>query len=978
MSEQGNIGNATIGIFASTEQAIRAINALEARLRALVRPFGDVQQAGEKVKEEFRSIVTDINKFSAEIRDSGGNLKDLHDRIDELATGAQKQAQAVQKAGQVQSRAIQDNIRLNQKQAEAVQRVRQQEIKAGQQAILLRRKENEQLIRDIQRRVQIETQAAIKAEQARRLQSSGVPVIDKATASIQRYGLAQEKAAKANEIFNNRAAAMQGRFGFILRGFDAVNARLAKFGLNMRDVNIALGAGFLTTSGPAIALLAIVKGAQLALRALQNLAKFAVEVGRLAAEFEHLRKQVEFTFDSGSASILKFIDNADKFGATRAQLAREVVQIGNLFKGFGIDEQVAANFTEGLTQAASVLQRTSQSGDDLPRVLENIRSALGGSTEVLKEYGLRLNEIDLKNIAEQHGALFPEALTTEQKALITSIAVIEKAKQGLDDYAAASDNLAVREQVLREEFNELKTQIGALFAPVLEKAVILLTGFIRNVSDTIETFQRMARAVKGFADNVNAFVNRHQILIEALDQIKRTMQAAHPVANAIIKSLQLMGEAGEDVTPNIDKLDETLKELKATLLDEAQAALASGDAYARIIEAHEKLKRVKDEAAESELKARIDLQRAEQDALRSIADAERDLQRTIRDGEEDIADARDDLADAERDRLRAIRDAEEKLAEKRKDQNKKVADAEKALARQRKDQARAILQATLTLEEALADGDLRAINRAYLALTEARRKEEIVDAEQRLRDAEAERLDEIRKAERELAETREDEREKVLDAQEKLRRSIRETAEEIGDAQRKLSEVEIETNRRLYDAKTRLDEVLESNVENLKDAQKAQDELTEKFGVGVGKAKVLKELTEERNKLLKEANAILAEQRDIAGDIAERLVVANQAWADIATNSAFAAVIGGLGLSTEGRASGGPVMPGRAYTWNEGGRSELLITPSGGTVISNREFRRLVSAMEGGNRGDINVYEAADPDATAQAVAARLGRRVNN
>jgi hypothetical protein len=95
-------------------------------------------------------------------------------------------------------------------------------------------------------------------------------------------------------------------------------------------------------------------------------------------------------------------------------------------------------------------------------------------------------------------------------------------------------------------------------------------------------------------------------------------------------------------------------------------------------------------------------------------------------------------------------------------------------------------------------------------------------------------------------------------------------------------------------------------------------------------------------------------------------------WAS-AADKAYAAAHPAQYAPVTGNAAGGPVGPGTSL-WNEGGRPEVLVTGSGGMIISHDEAMK---SLGGGVTINLSVNGAGDPGAVAREVIRQLGTTVN-
>jgi hypothetical protein len=167
-------------------------------------------------------------------------------------------------------------------------------------------------------------------------------------------------------------------------------------------------------------------------------------------------------------------DAAKNVGLTQDEFNTLGTLIGSLLKNGGTAmDKLAPKTNELVTMGADL---SSMFGGSTKEAVEALSSALKGERDPIEKYGVSLNQskIDAEAAALGYekvgGALSAEATQAATLSLIT--------KQTADahgNFAKESDTFAHKQQVMSARWEDLKTQIGGQFLPVLSQAFGYIT-----------------------------------------------------------------------------------------------------------------------------------------------------------------------------------------------------------------------------------------------------------------------------------------------------------------------------------------------------------------------------------------------------------------------------------------------------------------------------------------------------------------------
>lgn len=702
----------------------------------------------------------------------------------------------------------------------------------------------------------------------------------------------------------------------------------------------AAGAG-VAISGAAIAATA---GVAAFILLAVGIGVLTAKLGPLGSALIKAQDSIKLIFGSAGQDMLKFSrDAATAFGITEQAALRFVGKVGQLNKSFGIGAEGAGQMSKALLISADVLRSTSTEFIAADEALQAVFDTAAGNVEGLRRFDVFLSELGLTGFAVAQGLkVTTGAFDNVQRSLVSQLATIREAQARWDQYINTMDSTQRQAERTKAAFDSVKATLGTGFAPILAFTSSVLLGIV-------QTFKDIVNAIGDFNED-------NKGLIESFEKIRNVLAKMYPALFLLSKVLGFFKDKGDAAAESALSLKERNDELEKG----AQELIDTFNNYNRVlsvtdleqlIDAHKRLADATADAGRAIKDAELDLSRAREDAVRKREDAERNLAEVIEDAVEKEFEARKKVKDVEKKNFRDIRDAERALKKERLESTKRVADAERALDEARKKRAAAILEALISIQDAQFKFDTQSFNRAQRELSKARDSTDVKNAQRKLEEEEIDRKKRIALLEEKLRETRLDAYEALKEAERELGNVIEENYENILEARRKLHEVEVETSRSLYDAQQALADARREGAESIAEAEQALERLNYQFGTAD------QTLAQILDKLEKMKNTI-ASMQPLPGTYGRS---------------------GDSGVSPGGFALGGSMFKGQLGLVGERG-PELFIPNQNGQVISNDVLRKLIAAMNGGRGGgggnSIVVHEAADPDATAFAVEARMMRDI--
>lgn len=240
----------------------------------------------------------------------------------------------------------------------------------------------------------------------------------------------------------------------------------------------------------------------LAVAAVANFGKQTVES---AMEADEAMDKVGSVFGSASQSVIDFSQTvADKMGLSAQDYQSMVAQTGSLLQSMGINNADAAKSTEVLSQRAADLAAIY--GGDAPKAMSAFDKALTGQTKGLREYGIVLSKAEIEQRAMSKGYVDASGKVTKAgMAIAAQELILEKSAKQAGEFANNSGDLGSQAQIMQAKMENLKTSIGNMLIPTLEKLATVMQPVMEFIQNNIQWLAPMAAAIGGVVLGLKAW-----------------------------------------------------------------------------------------------------------------------------------------------------------------------------------------------------------------------------------------------------------------------------------------------------------------------------------------------------------------------------------------------------------------------------------------------------------------------------------------
>lgn len=247
-------------------------------------------------------------------------------------------------------------------------------------------------------------------------------------------------------------------------------------------LRIALGkARGLVVTGLKGAATAAVAGVGLAFAGLAAAIGGAIPLAKLGSDLEEMRSKFSAVFKGEEGAARAFAENLAKgVGRSQIQIEGFMSSLQDLFVPMGFSRDQARELTQTVTQLGVDLASFNNMTD--AEAIETLNSGLTGSHEVLKKFGVFINDNTLSLKLQEMGlAKNAQSATEQAKAMARLQIIMESTTDAHGDAAKTSDSLANQWKALTGSLFDLASEIGSSMVPAGKEVV----GMFRSIADWV-------------------------------------------------------------------------------------------------------------------------------------------------------------------------------------------------------------------------------------------------------------------------------------------------------------------------------------------------------------------------------------------------------------------------------------------------------------------------------------------------------------
>lgn len=211
------------------------------------------------------------------------------------------------------------------------------------------------------------------------------------------------------------------------------------------------------------------------------LVDFGKESISLASDLEEVQNVVDVTFTTMSGDVNQFAQDAMRSAGLSETAAKKYTgTFGTMAKSLGFSEKASYAMSTSLTQLTGDI--SSFYNLDHEEAARKLSAVFTGETESLKELGIVMTQTALDSYAMEQGfGKTTSEMTEQEKVALRYQYVLDGLNDAVGDYSRTSDSWANQTKLLSQQWDQLKTSIGAILIEVLNPLVSVLNTLVLPV-----------------------------------------------------------------------------------------------------------------------------------------------------------------------------------------------------------------------------------------------------------------------------------------------------------------------------------------------------------------------------------------------------------------------------------------------------------------------------------------------------------------
>ena len=215
-------------------------------------------------------------------------------------------------------------------------------------------------------------------------------------------------------------------------------------------------------------------------------AKAIIDFGKTcinAAEaLEQTMKKTNVIFGE-SASIVEdwALSNERTFGLGSGTIQGFMNDIADITQGMGMAKESSIDLAKGATELG--VQLANWNGIDAATAINDIQSAMTGSTKGLEKYGIKINDAAKEQAMLTLGLSGTyDKLDNATKAQVIYQAALEASGNAVDYWNEGNRSMGFYINEAKEQFGNITETIGGFFLPIAKKASEMFADFVSNLN----------------------------------------------------------------------------------------------------------------------------------------------------------------------------------------------------------------------------------------------------------------------------------------------------------------------------------------------------------------------------------------------------------------------------------------------------------------------------------------------------------------
>ena len=279
-------------------------------------------------------------------------------------------------------------------------------------------------------------------------------------------------------------------------------------------------------------------GAAFSVAKIVSFSKACIELGSDLAEVQNV---VDVVYGNMSADVNSFAQSAIKsYGMSETVAKNYMGTLGAMSKAFGFTTQEAYGQAEALTALAGDMASFYNKSTD--ETFTALKAVYSGETEVLKQYGVVMNETALNEFALSQGISKTVKEMSEQEKVSLRLAFVQdRLSAASGDFQRTSGGWANQVRVLTLQFDSFKASIGQGLINVLTPIVQWLNMIMEAANKAAQAFSNFTATIMGVspdaASGMGGIAAETAAAAEGADDLSSGIESAGGAAKKAMQHL---------------------------------------------------------------------------------------------------------------------------------------------------------------------------------------------------------------------------------------------------------------------------------------------------------------------------------------------------------------------------------------------------------------------------------------------------------
>lgn len=258
---------------------------------------------------------------------------------------------------------------------------------------------------------------------------------------------------------------------------------------------------------------------------VKAIADFGKTCINAAEALEQTMKKTDVIFGDSAEAVNDWaLANERSFGLGSGTIAGYMNSIADITQGMGMAKEASVDMAKGATELG--VQLANWNGIDAATAINDIQSAMTGSTKGLEKYGIKINDAAKEQAMLSLGLSGTyDKLDNATKAQVIYQAALEASGNAVDYWNEGNRSMGFYLNEAKEQFGNITETIGAFFLPLAKKCAEMFADFVSNanlfvvkISDAINSFKEGMEQGEDIVDNI-WFVFKEVFGIEIPDTV---------------------------------------------------------------------------------------------------------------------------------------------------------------------------------------------------------------------------------------------------------------------------------------------------------------------------------------------------------------------------------------------------------------------------------------------------------------------------